>query len=106
MATVTRDDQRYPDLVRSWNGRFIGQPEYLSVPGSTAEVEQAVAEAVQEGKRLAVRSGGHCLEGFVTDPAVQVQLDMSQLSGIHYDADRRAVVVEPGATLREVYKRL
>jgi FAD binding domain/Berberine and berberine like len=105
-AIVTRDDQRYADLVRSWNGRFVGQPEYVRVVGSTAQVEQAVAEAVQKGKRLAVRSGGHCLEGFVTDPSVQVQLDMSQLSAIYYDADRRAIVVEPGATLRDVFKRL
>ncbi|WP_157986720.1 hypothetical protein [Chitinophaga alhagiae] len=39
------------------------------MPVSTPEVVEAVQDAVSSGRRLVVRSGGHCLEGFVSDPA-------------------------------------
>ncbi|TDC73829.1 FAD-binding oxidoreductase [Streptomyces hainanensis] len=105
-STVRPDDPRYGDLARGWNGRFVGTPDYVRVAGTTAHVESALAEAAAAGSRLAVRSGGHCLENFVCDPAVRIVLDVSQMQGISYDAGRRAVVVEPGATLRQVYKTL
>lgn len=104
--TVPPTDQRYPDLVRSWNGRFIGQPDYVRVVASTAQVEQVLAEAVKGGKRIAVRSGGHCLEGFVTNPEVKVQLDLSPMSGVYLDPARNLFVIEPGASLRQVYRTL
>ncbi|CUU58086.1 FAD/FMN-containing dehydrogenase [Parafrankia irregularis] len=105
-ATVRSGDARYQDLVRSWNGRFAGSPEYVRMVGTTAQVEQAVAEAVRAGKRIAVRSGGHCIENFVANSSVQVQIDMAQMNAIYYDPARTAFAIEPGATLREVYKTL
>jgi FAD/FMN-containing dehydrogenase len=65
-----------------------------------------VETAVREGRRLAVRSGGHCLEGFVGDPAVKALIDMSAMTGVTYDSERRAFAVEGGTTLSEVYARL
>lgn len=105
-AFVSPDDPRYPDLVRGWNGRFIGTPDYVRVVTSTSQVAHALAEAVATGKRPAVRSGGHCLEDFVTNPGVRVVIDMSPMNRITYDRQRNAIMVEPGATLRQVYKTL
>lgn len=71
---ITPTDPRYADLVRKgFNKRFIGQPDYIRLPGSTAETVEAVQEAVNSGRRLVARSGGHCLEGFVGDPAIRVR---------------------------------
>ncbi|RKN39181.1 FAD-binding oxidoreductase [Streptomyces hoynatensis] len=105
-STADPADPRYADLVRGWNARFVGSPDYVRVAGSVADVEEALAEAAGRGKRLAVRSGGHCLENFVCDEDVRVVLDVSQLEAVGYDAGHRAIVVEPGATLRKVYKTL
>lgn len=105
-SIVPPSDQRYDDLVTSWNGRFTGHPDYVSVVNSTSEVEAALAKAVAQGKRVAVRSGGHCFEGFVTDPAVRVEIDMSQMNSITYDPAFQAFAIEPGATLGEVYQTL
>jgi FAD/FMN-containing dehydrogenase len=66
----------------------------------------AVEEAVSEGLRLAVTSGGHCLEGFVSDPEVRVILDVSSMKRVYYDAERRAVAVEAGATVGETFRAL
>ncbi|TDC20151.1 FAD-binding oxidoreductase [Streptomyces sp. 8K308] len=105
-SDVLPSDRRYRDLVRGWNGRFVGDPDYVTVAGSTEQVAEALARAVAQGKRLAVRSGGHCLENFVSNPDVRVVLDVSQLRSIRWDQRHRAVVVEPGCSLRDVYKTL
>src|SRR5690349_7868903 len=76
MKKITPNDTRYADLAgKRFNKRFSGKPEYIRIPESTNEVVEAVQEAVNGKRRLVVRSGGHCLEGFVADPAVQVLID-------------------------------
>ncbi|WP_326560149.1 FAD-binding oxidoreductase [Micromonospora sp. NBC_01796] len=104
---VTPDDPRYQDLVqRRYNLRFEGTPEQIRVVGTTDHVVRAVQEAVRAGKRVAVRSGGHCFENFVDDPAVRVVIDMSGMTGVYFDPKHNAFAVEAGATLGEVYRRL
>ena len=67
-------DPRYADLIRrGFNKRFASKPDYVRLVGSTLQVVGAVQDAVREGLRLSVRSGGHCLEGLVADPAVRVR---------------------------------
>ncbi|MEV0790870.1 FAD-binding protein [Kribbella sp. NPDC050459] len=105
-VSVRPDDPRYADLVRRGNNRFVGRPDEVRVVGSTEQVVAAVRDAVRSGRRLAVRSGGHCFEGFVDDPAVRLVIDLSGLNGIRYDRVRDAYVVEAGATLGEIYRRL
>jgi aclacinomycin oxidase len=105
-VTVGPADARYPDLVRGNNLRYVGNPDHVRLASSTDQVVRAVQDAVSAGKRLAVRSGGHCYENFVADPAVQVVIDLSQFSDVSYDASRRAFAVQAGATLEKVYKTL
>ncbi|MGH7566148.1 MAG: FAD-binding oxidoreductase [Gemmatimonadota bacterium] len=100
-------DPRYADLVgRGFNRRFPSTPDYVRLVGSTQEVVDAVQDAVRDGQRLAVRGGGHCLEGFVADPAVRVLIDTSLMTGVTYDPERSAFAIEAGTTLGEVYRRL
>ncbi|GAA4684261.1 FAD-binding oxidoreductase [Phytohabitans rumicis] len=103
---VRPGDPRYADLVRRGNRRFVGRPDHVRVVSTTEQVVHAVQEAVDTGRRVAVRSGGHCFENFVDDPAVKVVIDTSFMDGVYYDAGRRAYAVEAGATLGEVYRRL
>jgi len=86
MEKIIAGDVRYNDLAeKRFNKRFTGKPEYIRLPGSTKDVIDAVQDAVTSKRRLVVRSGGHCLEGFVADPAVQVLIDMSLMTNIYYD---------------------
>lgn len=105
-AKVTRDDPRYGSLTSRGNVRFRGTPEYVWVVRTTDHVVQAVQDAVRKGKRLAVRSGGHCYEGFVDDPSVQVVIDLSRMTTISYDPRLRAFAVEAGVTLGQLYSDL
>jgi aclacinomycin oxidase len=107
MEKITPDDIRYPDLAeKRFNKRYAGKPEYIFLPQSTNEVIEAVQDAVNNKRRPVVRSGGHCLEGFVADPAVQVLIDMSLMTSIYFDTEKSAFAVEAGATVGELYRRL
>ena len=79
-VTVRPDDPRYGDLARRGSRRFPGKPDYVQLVGSTGQVVEAVQDAVLKQLRVAVRSGGHCLEAFVADPAVRVVIDTSLMS--------------------------
>ena len=106
-ARIASDDPRYRAVVeKRFNKRFSASPDYIRLAGSTEQVVSAVNDAVREGRRLAVTSGGHCLEGFVSDPEVRVILDVSPMRRVYYDTERRAVAVEAGATVGETFRAL
>jgi FAD binding domain/Berberine and berberine like len=106
-SRIFPNDPRFRAVVdRRFNKRFRANPDYVRLGSSTQQVVSAVEEAVREGRRLVVTSGGHCLEGFVSDPDVRVIIDISPMKRIYYDADMRAVAVEGGATVGETFRAL
>jgi aclacinomycin oxidase len=105
-VSVRPGDLRYENLLRGNNFRYAGRPDEIRVVGSTEQVVAAVSDATRSGRRIAVRSGGHCFENFTADPAVRLLLDMSPMDAVGYDPARRAFAVQPGATLGHVYRTL
>ena len=106
-SRIEPDDPRYLAVVnKCFNKRFSASPDYVRLVGSTEEVVSAVQDAMREGRRLVVTSGGHCLEGFVSDPDVRVIIDVSPMKRVYYDADMGAVAVEAGATVGETFRKL
>jgi aclacinomycin oxidase len=104
---IGRGDPRYHAVVdKRFNKRFRARPDYVRLVDSTEQVRVAIEEAVREGRRVVATSAGHCLEGFVSDPDVRVIVDLSPMKGIDHDADRRAIVVEAGATVGETFRAL
>ena len=100
-------DSRYVTVVdKRFNKRFRASPDYVRLVGSTDEVVAAVQDAVREERRLVVTSGGHCLEGFVSDPEVRVIVDVSPMKRVYYDVEKAAVAVEAGATVGETFRAL
>jgi FAD/FMN-containing dehydrogenase len=106
-ARIGPDDPRYTAVVqKQFNKRFRARPDYVQPVHSTAEVISAVQDAVNEGRRVVVTSGGHCLEGFVSDPDVRALIDVSPMKRIYHDAERGAIAVEAGATVGETFQAL
>ena len=105
--TIGRDDPRYHAVVdKRFNKRFTASPDYVRLVRSADEVVSAVQDAVSEGRRLVVTSGGHCLEGFVSDPDVRVIIDVSPMKRVYYDRHMNAVAVEAGVTVGETFRVL
>ncbi|MFF4173856.1 FAD-binding protein [Streptomyces sp. NPDC001744] len=104
---ITPDDPRYASLsTRGSNKRFTARPDAFRLVTTTAEAVRAVGDAVRAGRRIAVRSGAHCYENVAGDPAVRLVLDLGRMDAVTYDARRRAFMVEAGAQLMDVYKKL
>ncbi|WP_433270931.1 FAD-binding oxidoreductase [Actinosynnema sp. CS-041913] len=105
-AVIAPSDARYEDLVlRRTSERFFPRPACFRLPTTTEQVVRAVDEAVRQGKRITVRSGGHCYENFVGDGA-EVIIDMSAMRQVTFDRHRTAFMIEPGAGLWSVFERL
>ena len=106
LDTAWPSDPRYGDLVLGGNQRFVGTPDYVQVVRSTTDVVRAVQAAVDSGRHVAVRSGGHCYEDFVANPSVRAVIDTAELNDVSFDPAMRAFAVEPGATLGGTYRAL
>src|SRR5258705_1621850 len=107
MIRIGPDDPLYRAVVdKRFNKRFAASPDYVRLVGSTDQVISAVEDAVREGQRLVVTSGGNCLEGFVSDPEVRVIIDVSPMKRVYYDAKLGAIAVEAGATVGEAFRAL
>ncbi|MFF2121292.1 FAD-binding oxidoreductase [Kitasatospora sp. NPDC058184] len=105
-VVVRPGDARYDSLSRGDNFRFVGSPQEIRLAGSTEQVVRAVSDAVRTGRRIAVRSGGHCFEDFTADPEVRLLLDLSPMDAVGFDPAMGAFTVQPGATLGQVYRTL
>ena len=105
-SVIKSGDSRYADLMTGNNQRFVSNPDYVRLITSTKDAEDAVREAVRTGKKVSVRSGGHCFADFVCNPSIQVILDVSPMNAVYYDKKMGAFVVEPGARLMNVYETL
>jgi len=104
---IRADDPRYRAVVdKGFNKRFTARPDYVRLAHSADEIVSAVQDAVSERRRLVVTSGGHCLEGFVSDPGVRVIIDVSPMKRVFYDRHMNAVAVEAGATVGETFRVL
>ncbi|MEW2349662.1 FAD-binding protein [Streptomyces sp. NPDC006684] len=106
VGAVLPGDERYADLTVGLNQRWTASPDRVHLVSTTEQVVAVVGEAAARGRRVSVRSGGHCYEDFVYHPDVDVVVDLSEMNRVYFDEKRRAFAVEPGATLGDVYDRL
>ncbi|MDQ8706191.1 FAD-binding protein [Streptomyces sp. LHD-70] len=106
ILTTGPNDPQYADITSGYNNRWTAQPEQVRFPTTTAQVVAAVQEAVDGGKKLTVRSGGHCYEDFVYNAEVEVIIDMTYMNEVTFDENRSAFMIEPGVKLREMYELL
>lgn len=105
-ARITRDDPRYPTMVRGFNLRWVGNPDFVQVCAGPSEIITLVQQAFQEGKRITVRSGGHCYENFVCHNQNGVLIDLSPMSRVYREPGTELYCIEGGATLWNVYNTL
>ncbi|MEQ8967728.1 MAG: FAD-binding protein [Azospirillaceae bacterium] len=105
-AVIGPDDPRYAALTTGNNQRFVARPDYVKLARSTDDVAAALQEAVDAGKRVSVRSGGHCFSDFACNPEIEVIIDLSEMAAVDYDPEVRAFTIEPGARLEAAYESL
>ena len=107
LNVITPGDPDY----KYWNGRSAnvrlkGNPSQIIPVNSIETLAMALQETVNKNHRLAIRGGGHCLENFVSDDAVEVIIDISGIKGIQYDPEFNAIEIMAGVTLGEMHEKL
>ncbi|HEX3531716.1 MAG TPA: FAD-binding protein [Thermoanaerobaculia bacterium] len=104
-SSVPPTDPRYPTLVRGFNQRWVGHPQYVQVVGDAEQIVRTIQQCVDHKLRPTVRSGGHCYEGWVSlnDGVI---LDVSSLHKAGWDEENGWFFLESGCTNWDIYNQL
>ena len=109
-ASVDRKDPRYEALVQGHNLRFPESaavaPARIVICTTSAQVKQVLQDAIHDGVRPTVRSGGHCYENFTVNNPGGILLDLSLLNAVRRDSETGEYSVLPGAVLGDIYQAL
>ena len=94
LSIVTPDKPEYEVWNnRGVNLRYSGKPSEIIPVATTEDLIIALQYAVDKEFRIAIRCGGHCLENFVSNPEIQLIIDISAMKGIRYDETMNAIEV-------------
>jgi FAD/FMN-containing dehydrogenase len=98
---VTPDCETYDEVRSIWNAMVDRHPGLIVRCHGAADVRRAVSFARDAGLLMSVRSGGHHIAGnSVCEGGLMV--DLSPMTSVRVDRDRRSVRVEPGARLGDL----
>ena len=96
--TLTPDDAGYDEARTLWNATIDRRPGLILRCTGSADVMEAVRFARQQQAGVSVRWGGHNIAGkALSDGALLV--DLSLMTSVYVDVQRRTARVEPGVTL-------
>jgi FAD/FMN-containing dehydrogenase len=95
-------DAEYVKYLPLHNRRNSLQPSRRILCSSTQAVADSINWVRGNGLQLAVRSGGHCYEGFSQSPGVVI--DTRGMGLVTVDAAAKTVSVSAGASLGKIYK--
>jgi FAD/FMN-containing dehydrogenase len=95
---VTPADAGYDDARRVWSALHDRRPALVARPADVADVAAAIRFARDQDLVIAVRSGGHSIDGFSTCDDGMV-LDMSGMRGATVDPAARTARADGGAYL-------
>jgi FAD/FMN-containing dehydrogenase len=99
-----KGDGPYETLRKGFNKRINKYPAIIALCNNTSGVAEAVQYAAQNYLPVAIKSGGHCMEGFSCNNDGMV-INLSQMKAIEW-VDSYTIKVGPGCTLADLYKEL
>lgn len=99
-----KGDAAYDQLRPGFNKRIEQYPAVIALCHDTQGVAEAVAYARQNRLPVAIKSGGHCFEGFSSNNDGLV-INLSGMNQVQW-LDKGLVKVGPGCTLSGLYDAL
>jgi hypothetical protein len=101
---LRKGTEAYEQLRKGFNKRIDKYPEIIAKCFTEKGVIEAVKKAKKESLPVAIKSGGHCMEGFSINQD-GMAINLSELKKIEW-LDERTVQVGPACTLSELYDAL
>ena len=99
-----KGDAEYELLRKGFNKRIEEFPLIIALCKNTTGVSEAVKYAVQNNLPVAIKSGGHCMEGFSCNNGGMV-INLSLLNKIEW-LDGETINVGPGCTISNLYDEI
>ena len=99
-----KSDAPYDLLRKGFNKRIEKFPQIIALCSTKEGVAQAVKYAVANKLPIAIKSGGHCMEGFSSNNGGMV-INLSLLNKVEWVEDF-VVKVGPGCTLANLYNNI
>jgi FAD/FMN-containing dehydrogenase len=96
-----RGDAEYEKLRKGFNKRIEKYPLIIALCKNTTGVVEAMQYARQNNLPVAIKSGGHCMEGFSCNNDGMV-INLSLLNTVEW-IDKETINVGPGCTLSHLY---
>lgn len=97
-------DAEYETLRKGFNKRIDKKPAIIALCQNTNGVAEAIQYAAKNNLPIAVKSGGHCMEGFSCNNGGMV-INMSAMKSIEW-LNNETVKLNPGCRLSEIYDAL
>lgn len=99
-----KGEQPYEKLRKGFNKRIDKYPQVIAFCKNNAGIAEAIQYAITNKLAVAIKSGGHCMEGFSANDNGMV-INLSQLNNITWP-DKETVIIGPGCTLSAIYDEL
>src|SRR5579883_770066 len=97
---VLLDDPNYDEVREIWNAMIDRKPAVIVQCAKADDVSHAIAFARENKLDISIRGGGHNIAGnAVCDHGVMI--DLSTMTNVRIDAQKRRAYVEPGTTLAD-----
>jgi len=96
-----KGDAEYESLRKGFNKRIDKYPEIIARCNNEKGVSEAIKLAIKKSLPVAVKSGGHCMEGFSCNNNGMV-INLSALNKIEW-LDENTIRVGPACTLAMLY---
>lgn len=101
---IRQEDPRWEELRKGYNKRILKAPHAIALCTSTKDVAAAVTYAREHRLAVAIRSGGHSMEGFSSNDGGMV-IHLGNMNGVELRGDQ-SVKVGPGCKLSRLYDEL
>ncbi len=98
---IKKDDSQYEELRKGYNKCINKFPLVIALCTTTADVVEAMNYANENNLAIAVKSGGHSLEGFSSNDSGMV-INLSKMNTVEFLAENR-IKIGPGCTVSELY---
>ena len=96
-----KGDAEYEKLRQGFNKRINKLPAIIALCQNTQGVAEAISYAVKNNLPVAIKSGGHCMEGFSSNNDGMV-INLSLLNTIDW-VNNETIKIGPGCTLSHLY---
>ncbi|MGA7934869.1 MAG: FAD-binding oxidoreductase [Kovacikia sp.] len=97
---VLPDNPNYDEVREIWNAMIDRKPVVIVQCAEADDISHAIAFARENKLELSIRGAGHNIAGnAVCDNGVMI--DLSTMTNVRIDAQKRRAYVEPGATLAD-----